>query len=349
MKKKTGVNLSPLKLELDGKGISKNKELSPSGLSRFFVTLKNSFNKILGVNMLMVLGNLPLLFLVAVLAGYTRVTAYLPSGDLFQNFNGIFMIEDPSPFTMSFFAIEGLPKPIMVNTTLSYIFIGISALTLLTFGVVNVGCAYVLRNIAMGEAVFVWTDFKYAIKRNYKQAIPFGIIDVIINGVLLFNVFTTISSPNFVTSLMFWATVCLVVLYFFMRPYIYVQMVTFALPVFKMFKNALLFSMLGLKRNIAALLGNLILILLEILFIFGAGGILISIGVALPLAIMFGVMAYMKVFAAYFKIKEIMIDPYKQEHPDEFAEEPEQDDIIMHDDVTEAEKLDEIKKRNGVI
>ena len=93
LKKKTGVNLSPLKLELDGKGISKNKELSPSGLSRFFVTLKNSFNKILGVNMLMVLGNLPLLFLVAVLAGYTRVTAYLPSGDLFQNFNGIFMIE----------------------------------------------------------------------------------------------------------------------------------------------------------------------------------------------------------------------------------------------------------------
>ena len=150
---------------------------------------------------------------------------------------------------------------------------------------------------------------------------------------------------------MFWGNVILVILYFFMRCYIYVQMVTFKLSVFKILKNSLIFSLLGLKRNAMALLGTLLFILFEILFVFSFGGILLSLGVALPLLIMFSAMAYMKVFAAYFKIKEIMIEPYKLEHPEEFADENEDEaeEIIMHDDVTEKERLLEIKKRNGLI
>ena len=44
-----------------------------------------------------------------------------------------------------------------------------------------------------------------------------------------------------------------------------------------------------------------------------------------------------------------MIDPYKAEHPEEFTDASSDDEIIMHDDVTERERLDEIKKRNGII
>ena len=202
----------------------------------------------------------------------------------------------------------------------------------------------------MGEPVFVWSDFIYAVKRNWKQALPFGIIDGLINGILVFNIYTTVTAGNFVGSVMFWSNVVLVLLYFFMRCYIYVQMVTFKLSVFKILKNSLIFALLGIKRNIMALLGTLALILFEIMFLFSLGGILMSLGVALPLAIMFSAMAYMKVFAAYFKIEEIMIIPYKKEHPEEFPEsDSDDDDIIMHDDATEAERLLEIKKNNGLI
>lgn len=345
--KSKALKLSPFTLE--GKGISKNNTLKDSGLQRFFISFKDNFNKILLVNIIMVLGNLPILFIIAVLSGYTREAAYLPSGDLFQNLSGVFMIEGASPYQMTLYALEGLPNQVLVNTSLTYVFIGIGALTLFTFGIVNAGTAYVLRNIAMGEPVFVWSDFWYAVKRNWKQAILFGIIDAFINVVLIFNIYTTMSSGDFITSLMFWANVALVILYFFMRCYFYVQMVTFKLSIFKIFKNSLIFTMLGLKRNIMAFLGCAILILLEILFIFSAGGILISLGVALPLAIMFSAMAYMKVYASYFKIKEIMIDPYKAEHPEEFSDEVDGEEAIMNDDVTELERLEEIKKRNGII
>ena len=46
-------------------------------------------------------------------------------------------------------------------------------------------------------------------------------------------------------------------------------------------------------------------------------------------------------------LKEYMIDPYLEEHPED---RPEYDDEpIMKDDVTERERLKEIKRRNGIV
>ena len=157
------------------------------------------------------------------------------------------------------------------------------------------------------------------------------------------------SMGGFLTSMFFWTSVVIMVLYFFMRYYMYVQMVTFKLTVFKMLKNSLIFSLLGFKRNIVALFGILLCIVLEVMFLLGLGGVLVPLAIAAPLAIMFSTLAYMKVYASYFKIKEVMIDPYYEEHPEERPETYEDEEIIMRDDVTEREKLEEVKRRNGII
>ena len=124
-------------------------------------------------------------------------------------------------------------------------------------------------------------------------------------------------------------------------------MVTFNLKVSKIIKNSLIFSLLGFKRNLVAFLGILILTLIELLCVLGVGGILLPFGIALPFLILFSAFAYMKVYAAYYKIKEIMIDPYLAEHPEEAPEES-VDEAVMTDDVTERERLEEIKKRNSL-
>jgi len=332
----------------DGKGISKSDKLKQSGLKRFFITFKNNFGKLVYSNIYMVLGNFPIIFLIAVLSGATKADAYTPLSDNFQNLGGMDLIESVTPFSMSQYAVNGLQDQILVNTPLSYVFYGLGALTLLTFGLVNVGTAYIFRNIARGEPVFIWHDFWYAIKRNWKQALPFGIIDGIINCILIFNIYTTvINTSGFWTSMMFWANIVLVILYFFMRCYIYVQMVTFKLSVFKIIKNSLIFALLGLKRNLMALICSVLCIVLEFVFFFSLGGFLVPFGVAAPLAIMLSLMAYAKVYAAYFKIKELMIDPYYKDHPEEL-ESPVEVEAIMRDDVTDRERLEEIKRRNSV-
>lgn len=337
-------------LQRDGKGISKSANIGESGLKRFFITYKNNFGKLVSVNMFFVLGNFPIFFLIAALSGYSKLTAYLPAGDVFQNLSNLFITSTPSPSNMSLFTLIGLQNETLVNTPLTYVLYGIGALVIFTFGIVNVGTAYILRNMAMGEPVFVWTDFFYAVKRNWKQALPFGIIDAIINALLVFNIYTTVTGgSNFLLSIMFWAHIVLIILYFFMRCYIYVQMVTFDLTVYKIIKNSLIFSLLGLKRNILALLGTAACLILELAFIFSFSGILVPAAVMAPLLILLSTLAYIKVYASYFKIKEIMIDPYKAEHPELFATEPDEDfEVIMKDDVTERERLEEIKKRNNI-
>ena len=329
--------------------LDKRKPLNPSGLKRFFMTCKNNFGKLILVNMIMVLGNFPLLFLIATLSGYTKSVGYMPLNDIGQNLFGLFSIEELGAANLSLYALEGMQTPVLIDTTLTYIFYGIGALTLFTFGIVSAGCAYVLRNLAMGEPVFVFGDFWYAVRRNFKQALPFGIVDGLINVILIFNLYTTMTSTSdFVVSMMFWSNVLLFVLYFFMREYIYVQMVSFDMKVFKILKNSLIFSLIGLKRNIVALIGCVILLLLEVMFLITPGGILLPLAVAMPLAILFSFTEYMRVFASYFKIKEIIIDPYKAEHPELYEEESD-DEVIMRDDVTEKERLEEIKKRNNII
>lgn len=348
-KEKKTKRLRLFNLERDGKGISKNaKELKP-GLKRFFLTYKDNFNKLVSLNILMVLVNIPALFLIINMAGYFQDKFQLPMNDLYQNLEGLFRADGGySPFKMMMIALEGGHSIELAPTPVTYVFYAIGALFLFTFGIVNVGSAFVLRNLASGEPVFVWHDFWYAIKRNLKQALPFGAADALINFILIYNVYSLISSTaNFFLSMLFWSNIIIFIVYFFMRPYIYIQMVTFKLSVFKILKNSLSFALLGIKRNVLAALGNLLSVILVLILLLGTGGLLVPFAVAAPLAMLFSTMAFMKVYAAFFKIKEIMIDPYYEEHPEEKPSLPE-DEPIMRDDVTEKERLEAIKKRNNI-
>ena len=335
--------LQILNIYKDGKGISKRDVAKPGSLKKFFISYKDNFNKIVFTNIFFVLGNFPLIFLIITLSGYTKLPSQLPMYDIFQNLNP-FLSGEQSGYSLTLYSLTGLQSEIFVPTTLTYVFYGISALTFFTFGNINVGTAYILRNIAKGDPVFTWSDFIYAIKRNWKQAFPFGIIDILINAILIFNIYNMVAtSAKFLASLMFWGNIIILIAYFFMRFYIYVQMVTFDLTVLKIIKNSLIFVLLGLKRNLLAMLGIILLFIIEIMLLFGTGGILMPFAIALPLAVMFSSCAYMKVYAAYYKIKEIMIDPYQTEEADFDDEE-----IIMRDDVTERERLEEIKAKNNI-
>ena len=331
----------------EGLGISKIEKLDPKSLKRFFILLKDQIGKLVSINIFFVLGNIPIIFLIMILSGYTKNDSLVPFYDVFQNINAVAELEGASPSIISLLSTYGVMNRVLVNTPLTYVFFGLSALTLLTFGCVNAGTAYILRNIVKGDAVFLWTDFWYAVKRNWRQALPFGILDGAVHGVLFFNILNNISSPNFIAAIILWSSIVILILIYFMRPYVYVQMVTFKLTVFKMLKNSLIFALAGFKRNLMSFLGGALILVFEILFIFSFSGILLPVAIALPLALMFSLMAFMKVFASYYKIKELIIDPYYAEHPEELPEVP-SDEAVMSDDVTERERLESIKNARNI-
>lgn len=311
-KKKKKFNLFDSQRE--GKGVSKNEKKYPPDLRGFWQSYRRNFSRLLSVNILMVLGNFPIIFFIASQAEFSKIPYAQPISIMNQVLESIHLADTiPSPATLALMTVDGLQQIGYAYTPLTFTLLGLSALLFLTFGITNVGVTYILRNLISGDPVFVVSDFFYAIKRNYKQALPFGILDLILVFLIPFNIYNMLqSSGGYFPGVMLWANIIFGLIYFFMRFYIYLQMVTFDLSVLKILKNSLIFVFLGFKRNITAFLGILILSGLNVLLLFFTPTM--GIGVILPFVLTVANCMFMSAYAAYFKMKELMIDPYvKQE------------------------------------
>ena len=111
---------------------------------------------------------------------------------------------------------------------------------------------------------------------------------------------------------MYFMVFAMILIYLVMRFYIYQLLITFDLSVFKIIKNALIFSILGIKRNVMALLGILLLLGLHVVLII----LLIPMGVSIPLVLpcvyIFAMLAFISVYAAFPIIDRYMIAPYQE-------------------------------------
>lgn len=300
----------------EGKGVTKEQvENQGTGLKRFFRLYKDNLGKLTSVNILMVLGCIPLLFAIIALSGVMSQAFSAPASNLFPLLRAETAGQVAStPADLAVLAIDGLQTAERAPTFWTYFFIGLSCLTVFTFGFVNVGATYVTREIVMGNPVFPFSDFFYAIKRNWRQGLIYGIIDFILLALLGFDLYYLFTSASRIFDyFLLWMTVGILLIYVFMRYYLYLQMVTFDLSIRKLMKNSLIFAILGLKRNVLALIGTLIFVFLNVMFLFGLGGYFLFLGIALPLMFMFAHIKFMETYAAYYKVKEIMIDPLQNE------------------------------------
>ena len=306
----------------EGRGIEKSDVYTKPDLKGFFIRYKTYFTRLLTVNLMMVFGNFPIIFALIALSTATRIVYLTPAVESFPLLHGLFLHEgELSLSALLTSGIEGLQMEASAMTPATYVLFALSALAIFTFGIVNVGTTYLLRNMVKGDPVFLWSDFIYAIRRNWKQALPFGILDAILLALIPFDIFYLMTSPNSASGLFLGATIVIALVYFWMRFYIYMQMVTFELPIFKILKNSLIFTLIGFKRNFVATIGILLLLVINFFLAFGFYGVLSAAAILFPVVLLFSNGAFMAAYAAYYKMKEIMIDPYTKEStpPEESA------------------------------
>ncbi len=301
----------------DGPGVDKDevKAMENPTIGNFFKLFKRKIGRLVSVNLLYVLGNFPIIFFIIQMTGYVRAEFSANAYSVFPVLYGTSLFESDNPALASLLGIYGKVTTGYAHTTASIILMILSFLVIFTFGPVNAGTTYILRNMIREEPVFLWSDFKYAIKRNWKQALPMGIIDIVLMVLLVYDIIwfnANMGSGGMMTFMLIflWA---LLILYFFMRLYIYLMIITFDLKLTKIFKNALFFAALGFKRNLMALLGIALIAIITIGLFF----VILPIGIVIPFLILFSLGGFIGTYAAYPKIKEIMIDPYYAEHPDE--------------------------------
>ena len=290
-------------------------------IKRYFKLLGRRFWKLISLNLMM----LPLIipafvcFYLYVSMKQTPVAGEV----LFPQLLGANAV-GATPTTTLLFDLFGAQQNIPVFTTWTYIGMGICiAFLVITFGWQNIGAAYIVRNMVRGEPVFVWSDYFYAIKRNLKQGFFLGLIDAVVLFTLGFDIsYFWGRGGTFTLDVGFYLTIALIVLYFLMRFYIYLLIVTFDLSIYKILKNALIFSLLGFKRNIMGVLGILLITALHVMLLL----LLIStplsgLPIILPFLWYMAAVTFTSAYAAYPVIDRYMIAPYANQENEEETEE----------------------------
>ncbi|MBQ9748329.1 MAG: YesL family protein [Clostridia bacterium] len=302
-KKKWGFFSSYTK---DGKGVEKSDVITDYNFINFFKLYARRFVKLIWVNALYIVGNFPIIFLLLALSGYFSKMGSSPASELFSVVNGIGTASGGTSVSLgALMGIHGGMDTIFANTWATYILYGLAALFFVTFGPVNAGCTYIVRNLVKGEHIFMWQDFITTIKQNWKQAIPMGILDLITILVCSYSLMSYYYNyTNYYV--LFWSLLVVIMLYSFMRFYLYTIMVTFELGFFGIIKNAAIFCLLGFGRNIILFGGIVMLVCLT----FVLGQVFLPLGVISLLLLLFSGSAFMGMYAAYPKIKKYMIDPY---------------------------------------
>lgn len=279
--------------------------LEKPNVANFFKVLWKKLGKLLSANLIFIFGNFPIFFFLIALSGLVSETTTAPLYQVWGPINGAMKFENNSS-TGLLSTIFGAHTETTIINTPTIIFFVLGALVVFTLGITKVGTTYLYRNMMSGEAVFPLSDFTYVVKKNVKQSIILGIIDSLLIAMFAYNIFYlyrtyNVSSTN---SLMFFFTIAMCIVYSFIRPYAYIMVFTFDLKIRKIIKNATLFVMLGLKRNLMAMLGVICVILIN----YGLFLVFMPLGLILPFIITISICDFIGVYAAYPVILNHMVD-----------------------------------------
>jgi len=206
----------------------------------FFELLWRKFSRFLSLNFVYSICMLPLALMVN----------WLMYAAMYEWVGADAVAEEVAPSLMFSFAISffNLPAPVWGLLLLA------SALAL---GPLTCGITYITR---------CWTQEKHAdlsdlfdhAKRNWKQGLFLGILDIAVYALLMRNLLAVIDYDlvgGFSGTMLSFSrnfSIIGLVVYSFMRLYTYQMAVTFELKITHILKNAWLFSVMGLFRNILA-------------------------------------------------------------------------------------------------
>lgn len=297
-------------LNRDGKGVEKNEDTTP-GVGFYFKSIWRKLSKLISINLLMIVQFLPLLA-----AFFTRIWAdTTPSvSDIsFPFWQGVSKI-NASPFEAFMAAVSGIQTKVPLLSAWTLIQMGLWILLFVgLFGICNVGFTYLLREMLRGNPVFIFSDLKYAIKKNGKQGFLVGLADAAILFLLGFDIFVMNSTSGALNNIIFFVILAIAFLYLIMRFYIYLMLITFDMKFTKILKNALIFVVLGIKRNLLAVLWIVILLCFNYVLLI----LYLPLGIALPAIYFLGVSTFTTAYAAWPVIEKYMITPYENDTEEE--------------------------------
>ena len=209
-----------------------------------------------------------------------------------------------------------------ITINLVYVLISVPVVTT---GLTACGLTHVARNTARDKHSFGLSDFFETIKKNWKQSLIAGILNVAI----LFLLFWITNfyhaqygeTGNFIHLIGLGLSLSLTLIFLLMKFYLWTLIITFNLTLKQVYKNSFKFVFINFKGNL--LCG---LCLLAVYALYVAIILLIPYFIVWTIAAVLALCtlpAFRFLLIQYFvfpSIKKHMIDPYYEQHPDDDIE-----------------------------
>ena len=194
-------------------------------------------------------------------------------------------------------------------------------LPVITNGLAFAGFTNVARNMALDRHSFGTSDFFDTIKKNWKQALAAGIINLLIYLILIGDIlFFYNTTEGIVLTIGMAVVITVFFLFTMMQFYLWTILITFKLKLKQIYVNSFKFSLIGLKRNLLIIF----VLLLALAAIFGLlvinVNIITLVASLLVVFVLPGFTFLLVQFNTFENIKKFMIVPYYKDHPDEDIE-----------------------------
>lgn len=200
------------------------------------------------------------------------------------------------------------------------------SLPLVTNGMAKAGLTHISRSVTREKHSFGLSDFFETVKKNWKQSLILGILNVVFTALLLFGLWFYWNSLN--ASFSAFNVIGLGVVLFllicttFMKYYIWTMVITFSLTIKQIIKNSFHFVFLNFWRNIliSVTMGIIYALLAAIIMLTPGNGFCLLLSAAIFIFAVPGFKANLVQSNTFPVIKKYMIDPYYAEHKGEDIE-----------------------------
>lgn len=201
---------------------------------------------------------------------------------------------------------------------------GIFSLPVITNGLAAAGITNVTRNIARDKHSFGTSDFLETIMKNWKQALPAGIINTLIYIILGFDIyFFYTASEGIMATVGLGISLCMLFIFTVMQYYIWTLIITFKFSLKQVYKNSFKFVFINMKMNLLCFFAILLVYAVNIALVFLLQSYFLPVITfeLLLYILLFPSFRYLLVqYCTFPSIKKYIIDPYYAEHPDEDIE-----------------------------
>ena len=200
-------------------------------------------------------------------------------------------------------------------------------------GLASAGMANVTRSIVRGKHSFGVSDFWDTVKKNWKQALPAGIINTIFTVILVFGIYFYYTSAGAFSIIGTGVLLSVFIVFAIMKYYIWLILITFKLPLKKIYKNSLLLVFINFKKNLVIGFSSILYyVVMGLIFWALPKSIVLILLILITIMFFTGLKQLLVLYCVFPAVEKTMIIPYYKEHPDADIEKRRSLGLIDEDD-----------------